>query len=402
MALRTTPPVQLAIWTNMTKLKELDATIKELAGLRINIASFSDIHLNHPNTLTEFIIRNISKYVLPDTKDTRELDIIFIGGDITDSLMEFASDNAIAYRKWVSDLLRYCAKHDIMLRIIEGTPLHDWGQAIIFIEENENHSIGCDVKYFNDITIEKIERYNIDVLYIPDEARATTDITWDCVQQLLAANNLDMVDFAVMHGAFGYQLPDIADIQNKVHNEENYTAIVRHYIFIGHIHQHRPNGKIIPNGSLDRLRHGEEDIKGHVRLQKGQLSFIPNLGAMRYKTLNVAGMGVSAILDLVETTLKGNGDSFQVRLLANQGDVAFELVRRLNSLYPHGRFDVANIDKVVKKKERMNMRETKISQLPTLTMDNLLDELKKEIAKVAGDRYESCSKIAEIVVNGVR
>lgn len=34
------------------------------------------------------------------------------------------------------------------------------------LEENENHEIGCDLKYFTDISIEHIERYNIDVLYI--------------------------------------------------------------------------------------------------------------------------------------------------------------------------------------------------------------------------------------------
>lgn len=166
--------------TNKTALAEAisaENKLKEVAGLRLNIASLSDIHFNHPNTPTEFIIRNINRYVFPDTPETRALDIIFIGGDVTDSLMDFASDNAVAYRKWVSEFLRYCAKHDIMVRIIEGTPLHDWGQSIIFVEENENHEIGCDLKYFTDISIEHIERYNIDVLYIPDEARPNTLMT---------------------------------------------------------------------------------------------------------------------------------------------------------------------------------------------------------------------------------
>ena len=376
--------------------------LKEVAALRLNIASLSDIHFNHPNTPTEFIIRNINRYVFPDTPETRALDIIFIGGDVTDSLMDFASNNAVAFRKWVSEFLRYCAKHDIMVRIIEGTPLHDWGQSIIFVEENENHEIGCDLKYFTDISIEHIARYNIDVLYIPDEARPTTHITWNVVQQLLLENGLEKVDLAIMHGAFGYQLPNIEEIKDKIHDEEKYCSIVRHYIFIGHVHQHRPNGKIIPNGSTDRLRHGEEDIKGHVRLNKGEITFIPNLGAMRYITLEVPGMTADEIMDLVEKRLAGNDDIFQIRLLANTGDVAFGIAKRLTSMYPHGRFDVANIDKASKKRERITMRETKVSNLPTLTKGNLLEEWCKEILNAAPDRYDQCVKLAEVIVGAIK
>lgn len=379
-----------------------EVQLKEVAALRLNIASLSDIHFNHPNTPTEFIIRNINRYVFPDTPETRALDIIFIGGDVTDSLMDFASNNAVAFRKWVSEFLRYCAKHDIMVRIIEGTPLHDWGQSIIFVEENENHEIGCDLKYFTDISIEHIARYNIDVLYIPDEARPTTHITWNVVQQLLLENGLDKVDLAIMHGAFGYQLPNIEEIKDKIHDEEKYCSIVRHYIFIGHVHQHRPNGKIIPNGSTDRLRHGEEDIKGHVRLNKGEITFIPNLGAMRYITLEVPGMTADEIMDIVEKRLAGNDDIFQIRLLANSGDVAFGITKRLTSMYPHGRFDVANIDKASKKRERITMRETKAANLPTLTKGNLLEEWSKEILKDAPDRYDQCVKLAEVIVGAIK
>lgn len=56
--------------TNKTALAEAisaENKLKEVAGLRLNIASLSDIHFNHPNTPTEFIIRNINRYVFPDT-----------------------------------------------------------------------------------------------------------------------------------------------------------------------------------------------------------------------------------------------------------------------------------------------------------------------------------------------
>ena len=389
--------------------KETQA-LRDIQGLRLNIASISDIHLNHPNTPTEMIIRNLETYAFPDTPETHKLNIIFIGGDVTDSLMDFASGNAIAYRRWVCSFLWMCAKNDIMVRIIEGTPLHDWKQSNIFIEENENNHIGCDVKYFKDIHIETIDRYGIDVLYIPDEIRPTTQATWQRVQELLDERGLTQVDYAVMHGAFSYQLPDVASLKDKVHDEENYLSIVRHYIFIGHVHQHRPKGKIIPNGSFDRLAHGEEDIKGHVRLMKGNIEFVPNLGAMRYITLDVAGLPPEEILAKVDERLTGNLDKFKVRLRANRNDAAFGIIRRLSEIYPHGIFDVETKDKTRHREERISAREfARNGTMAVLTRENLLSELMRSIdesLRADGEfdqaQYDACAKLAENIIRAVK
>ncbi len=387
--------------TSVTNSK-LERNLKEIRGLRLNIASISDIHLNHPNTPTELIVRNLLLYAFPNQKSTHDLDIIFIGGDVTHSLMDFASENAILFRKWVAEFLWMCAKHDIMVRIIEGTPLHDWKQSRIFVEENENHSIGCDLKYFTDIHIEHIDRYDIDVLYIPDEIRPSTGATWDRVVELMSERNLDKVDFAIMHGAFAYQLPDVADVKDKVHNEDKYLSIVRHYIFIGHVHTHKPKGKIIPNGSFDRLAHGEEEKKGHVRLLKGNIEFIENKGAMRYFQLNVSGMEVDQVIELVGDKLKQNREKFKIKLLANKEDPAFGLVRRLTGLFNFGIFEVERLDKTTKKNARIEARAKRVGTLPALTRDNLLDELVKEIEIEAADIVSECAKIARNTIYAIK
>lgn len=387
--------------TSATNSK-LEKGLKEIRALRLNIASISDIHLNHPNTPTELIVRNLMLYAFPDQKSTHDLDIIFIGGDVTHSLMDFASENAILFRKWVAEFLWMCAKHDIMVRIIEGTPLHDWKQSRIFVEENENHSIGCDLKYFTDIHIEHIDRYDIDVLYIPDEIRPTTGATWNRVVELLEERGLEKVDLAIMHGAFAYQLPDVADVRDKVHDEEKYLSIVRHYIFIGHVHTHRPKGRIIPNGSFDRLAHGEEEDKGHVRLLKGNIEFIVNKGAMRYIQLNVSGMEVDQVIELISEKLKSNREKFKIKLLANKEDAAFGLVRRLTGLFSFGTFEVERLDKAAKKKERTEARAHRAVTLPTLTRDNLFDELIKEVEVIAVERLSECTNIARNIINAVK
>lgn len=389
---------------------ENDAIIKaekklsKLKTLKLNIASISDIHLNHPNTPTEMIVRNLMLYAFPDTELTRNLDIIFIGGDVTDRLMDFGSESSIIYRQWVAHLLWFCKRNDILLRIIKGTPLHDWDQSYIFIEENINHSIGCDVKYFDDIAIEHIDKFDIDVLYIPDEIRPSTDITWDCVCRLMEERGLTKVQYAVMHGAFGYQLPEIAALPGKVHDKDKYESIVEHYIFVGHIHQHRPNGKVIPNGSFDRLAQGEEDVKGHVRLINGKIEFIPNLGAMRYFKVDAVGKDPKDIIDEIRERTDGNPDKFKVLLLANTGDVAFELIKKLAGIFSNGVFDVQNVQKQKQRTERKATRSIRLDSLPKLTRGNLLDELIKEIESSPLDDliiHEACER-ARRTINAIK
>lgn len=386
-----------------TDLAQSIKTLRDLNLTKLNIASISDIHLNHPNTPTELIIRNLMTYAFPDNQATRDLDIIFIDGDVTDRIMDFASDNAILVRKWVAHLLHFCAKNNIVLRILEGTKLHDWGQGIIFIELNNNHNIGCDVAYFNDIAIEHFDQWDIDVLYIPDEIRASTDITWDHVCKLMKERGLEMVDLAIMHGQFAYQLPEMANVPGKVHDKDKYESIVRHYILVGHIHQHRPNGKVIPNGSFDRLAQGEEDTKGHVRIIKGKMHFVPNLGAMRYFKINAVGKQPDEIIhEIAGIVGDTNKDKFKTLLLANRGDAAFELVKRLSKIFVNGVFDVQNSDKQKKRVERQVLRKTKVGTLPVLTRSNLLHELTLEIERLEPSIAKDCVAIAEGIISAVK
>ena len=55
-----------------------------------------------------------------------------------------------------------------------------------------------------------------------------------------------------------------------------------------------------------------------------------------------------------------------------------------------------------KKRERITMRETKVSNLPTLTKGNLLEEWCKEILNAAPDRYDQCVKLAEVIVGAIK
>jgi DNA repair exonuclease SbcCD nuclease subunit len=150
---------------------------------KLAFAVASDIHLGHPNTLTEDILRNLEK-AFPTSKETEELDIIFFSGDVFDRLLNFPDNSVSEIESWINVFLRRCKALDIVVRVLEGTPSHDWKQSNVFEKVNNIGKIDCDVKHVKNLSIEHIERFGINVLYVPDEWEPETDDTWKQVKDL--------------------------------------------------------------------------------------------------------------------------------------------------------------------------------------------------------------------------
>lgn len=373
-----------------------DVTEQFLKGQKLNIAFISDIHLGHSRTPTEHIVRNLEN-AFPDNKETAKLDIIFINGDVFDSLQDFASTNALAIIRWIVKFLTMCAKLDIMVIVLEGTRLHDWKQSAIFVELNRINNIGCDLLYIDKIHVTYIKRFGIHVLFIPDESKPTAEETWQEVVRLMNELGIDKVDYACMHGAFPHQLPEIEEIKHRLHDPVKYQSIVRHYISIGHIHQFSILDKIIAQGSFDRLVHGDEGAKGHVRILKGVPKFIENKGAMRYKTLDVSGRTADIVVNDVHNYLAADTTHCSIRLQCTKEDVAFGMYRRLTQLYPYVRFEYINSSKS-KKNNTVNIVNKPKLNLPKLTRENLKSEWLSEISARYPDRLASCEKIVESII----
>lgn len=303
----------------------------------LNIAELGDIHLGHPRTPTRHILDNLRK-AFPDTDETGQLDIIFIAGDVYDRDLYLNDPNAFEIRTWINHFLRMCKRRDILVRVLEGTPSHDWEQSLEFVSENMNAKIGCDLYYARKLEIEYIERLGIHVLYVPDEWRPETDQTWLEVQQLLKEHNLERVDFAVMHGAFNYQLP--SHVNSPVHLPERYLSIVKHYIFIGHVHKHSTFDRILAAGSFDRLTHGEEEPKGHMRVTvraggNDSITFVENKGAMHYRSIDCTGLTVEQALRKVAKQLTpALPDGAYVRIIAGRDDAIIADLDTLRRQYP--------------------------------------------------------------------
>ena len=311
-------------------------------GKHLEIACLSDIHLGHGLVPTSDIINRLYK-ALPSNAESDKLDIIFLAGDVFDKLLFLPDAPVLDIQIWIADLFELCHRHNIALRVLEGTTSHDRGQGkqfeMIYLTVGyDRDDKFVDFKYVPTLSIEYIELLDINVLYVPDEWDHDPDITWESVKNLLKDQGLEQVDFAVMHGNFEYHLPDHLKI--PCHQSERYLEVVKHYIFIGHFHTHSVYDRIITQGSFDRLGHGEEEPKGHVRVRVSEdgnhdrVEFRINHDATMFVTIDATGMDAAAVINKIkaqDNLAKGSHVRIQC---TNDGDVK-NAISTLREHFPH-------------------------------------------------------------------
>lgn len=206
-------------------------------------------------------------------------------------------------------LIEICERRNIVLLILRGTIFHDKKQSKVFESIAKLTKTTCDVRYIDTLCIEYLEQFDINILFVPDEWRACAKDTELEVKKLLNDKNLTQVDYAIMHGAFPHQYPEIDNVH--LHDADFYLSIVKKYILIGHIHIPSVWERIISHGSTDRLRHGEEHDKGLFLIESHRDSFNNdkivfkiNKNAARFKIVNVVGLSKEEIYNVLTSVIK--------------------------------------------------------------------------------------------------
>lgn len=302
----------------------------------LRMAVVSDIHLgNRRNTAAE-IVKNLYA-AFPDNAETGELDLIVIAGDLTDDLLSLPHDDVVDIDLWIAYMIGLCARRNIVLRVLKGTPSHDWEQPRRFVDIENILKSGVNLRYVRDLSIEYIEPLGITALYVPDEWNTDNEKTYQEVLALMRAKGLDKVDYAFMHGQFEHQIP--AAVKAPTHNAQNYLAIVRFLIFIGHVHIASQFERIHAQGSFDRISHGEEGPKGHLRATvhpsgETEVTFVENLGAKRFVTIGCVGMSLEDTLVKIDRQASPLPPGSYVRVEADDDNPIFADMSVLIRRYP--------------------------------------------------------------------
>lgn len=254
----------------------------------------SDIHLGHKNTPTEHIIRSFKTHIL--NVKNKDIDVLFIAGDLFDHLLYLNTKEAQQSIAFIHHLLDYCWVNDITLCVLEGTPSHDWHQSATIVKINNLRDNKINLHYQKTLSISYLEQLQKYVLYIPDEWCKSQQELETQVNEQLALLGIEKVDIAILHGQFRYQLQG-RPTHAFCYDEAYFLALVRERIHIGHYHIYSEFDRIIANGSLERLAHGEEMPKGYLRVDNGVAMFIENPDAYTYITIAVSDKTTQAKLD---------------------------------------------------------------------------------------------------------
>jgi DNA repair exonuclease SbcCD nuclease subunit len=293
----------------------------------------SDWHLGHKKVGSAVIASNIGKYLDEIAPLICEVDHIFVAGDVFDHLLEWPSKALTLSTMAIYRLCCMAGKAGVKISVLEGTPSHDWRQSEIFL----SFSDVCDISYHDTLSISN-EADGRRFLFIPDEWRDTTEQTYAEVLELMQAEGLTKVDAIIMHGLFEHQAPvGIQGIQ--VHEAENYLALTDGPIHIGHHHTHSIEGRIVAQGSPERLTHGQEEEKGTVfgKMVNGEVSykFTPNKHSTIFKTLKLNGKSHDDNFLIVKRELnKLTGRRAHIRLQYVGKSENILSLRELTMLYP--------------------------------------------------------------------
>lgn len=300
------------------------------------LAVFSDIHLGHKSNDTLSILKMLDHEIFTK-KLLEKIDILIFAGDTFDRLLQLDYPYLPELDSWFAKLLRYCESQDVIFFVLEGTPSHDRGQPERFKTIYDIIESKAQFEYINELKIKYVEKFDMTILFIPDEWRVDNAQTLDEVKALMKHRGLEQIDIAVMHGQFEYQIP----VKGKgipIHDANEYEQLVRNAIFIGHVHNHSRSGKIVAQGSFDRLRHGEEEAKGYIfaEIKNGQtkIHFIENKAARIYKTIQLFGLDVNTSLSKIDKAIYKQPVDMCLRIEAEPTHPLFANFHQLEKRYP--------------------------------------------------------------------
>ena len=341
----------------------------------------SDIHFGHRVNKTNNIGKNIMFFLEQYRSILEGLDVLFIAGDLFDTFLPNYSTNYLLALDYITSIIRYCKANNIKLRILEGTPSHDWKQAKAIGKLIQDLKVDIDCKYIDDLYIEKIDDKHI--LYIPDEYKPTGEETYSDVLKLLKKHNLETVDIGIFHGSFKYQLP--IELSSSL-VEEDFLKIVTGYIHIGHIHTHSTFKRIIAQGSFDRLAHGEEEDKGGVivDLKTNNYLFLKNNKAMVFKTLDYSNIELENISTEFKKDIRTIPPGSSIRILVKNTEISSSL-NKLNFIKTNKTFIVKVVVKKDKKKdEKIYNNKMEISSLEVFEINkhNIKTLVEEELVKL--------------------
>lgn len=278
-------------------------------------------------------------------------------------------------------MIAKCIKYNIALRVLEGTPSHDMRQPEMMASLASKYSDELDFLYANKLQIEIHSKTGLSILYLPDEWN-TPERSLEEARELIHSHGLTQVDVVCMHGSFEHQLPPGLGI--VTHDRRSWEALVRYCIMVGHVHFYSWVGLVLAAGSFDRLRHGEEGPKGHLRItltnKDFTAKFIENTEAKIYTTIDCSGLEFESMLERVEAIVTASPKDSYFRVSGKRSEGIMSVRKFLADKYYDMNWSDPLIEEDVEDKPTIDvLKETYVPI--NITKDNLEKLLMERLSK---------------------
>lgn len=296
----------------------------------------SDIHLGAKSNTASEIIQNLCSFFDNfENSKFKNLDVIFIAGDLFDQALWFNDENFLSIFSFFRKLMDWCQHFSIKLRVLEGTPSHDRKQPKNLLPIATAFP-KLDFRYIETMCVEAFYDLGITCLYVPDEYAGSAEAAQKLIQEELDRLGIDRVSIAIMHGMFTYQVPEISSTRYK-YDEQFFLDRVHYFINIGHVHKFSTYDRILSQGSFDRLAHGEEEPKGGIMVsltfEQKFFQFLENKGAKIYKTCHVRNKDIDKAVEQIERLAVSLPNGSYVRIKASKSHPVLNLLDQFNKKY---------------------------------------------------------------------
>jgi hypothetical protein len=350
--------------------------------MKLNLISISDIHLGKSSIPPEYIPDNIRKYLYPHLN--KDLDILFIVGDFFDTILDLNSKAGFEASCIIHEIIDLSIKNDFIVRVLQGTYTHDRHQNMTFKSNTKMIDTEDRLKVFEDIDLEYIERFNINVLYIPDDLPNKNIM--DYIYNIQKNSNIKQFDLILHHGYFKHILP-IGMPHEPINtlDADILSKLVKGVILNGHIHTPSMYKKVINNGSFDRLTHNEEEPKGFFKLvydtknSKVIHEFIENKDANIFKSIylhkcddledaiNVVRNKITKIRKHIKNKL------LFIRIISDSDMIKQGVTRYISTAFENIKITSKKYTKNKNDNYLENDKLCNVDELPKITEDNIID-----------------------------
>lgn len=274
--------------------------------------NISDLHFGAPRLDPLRQADNLREYLFPEIVKSQMLTIT---GDVYHKPLMVNSLAADTTTAFILDMLTVADQHNVTVRAVRGTYSHDLDQMRHIATLHKHNKFKNDFKYYDTVTCEYIERFDMKCIFLPDDLPYdTSDTCIEEIKKMMDGRGWLNVDYVFGHGMFDHAMPDNIKKSERNYRIEQFTPFVKKRVVFGHVHDFSARSIQVYGGSPERWSFGEEGPKGFIVIEDtgdaSKVRFVENKGTIPFLTVDMTKLKSLNSEDAVAEVIKKTEELF--------------------------------------------------------------------------------------------